>query len=117
MTGFPPKVRAVIVARSQGRCEANTTRCQGVATQIHHRCPRRLGGSSVGWVNKPSNGLHVCFGCHAFIESHRAAAVVHGWLVSQYTSGTAADVPVLYRFRSAFLDDAGGVTYQLQEAS
>lgn len=80
MTGFPKPVRDIIHRRSQGVCE----RCGAApAVQVHHRRPRAAGGSKRADTNQAANGLHVCPGCHCAIESDRAEALEHGWIVRQ----------------------------------
>lgn len=89
------EVRPVIVARSQGRCEApgfverwvrsgrcdgldsalvdealvafiaRREECAGVARHIHHRKYRTRLGT-----NHPDNLLHLCGGCHDFIHKN-----------------------------------------------
>ncbi|WP_433568107.1 hypothetical protein ACQP1O_42905 (plasmid) [Nocardia sp. CA-151230] len=106
--GFPASARRLIAARSGGICEIAD--CPEAAVHMHHRRPRGLGGTSVPWVNRAANGLHICLEHHAFIESHRTLALVQGWLISQHmVEKQAADVPVLRRGRSVLLSDDGGV--------
>ena len=54
---------------------------------IHHRCPRRMGGSSDVEINVPSNLVTLCgtgtTGCHGWIESHREQATEQGWLLAR----------------------------------
>jgi hypothetical protein len=77
--------------RAGGVCE----RCghvlrgpRGLAWSVHHRRPRGMGGSHRAHTTCACNLVLVCgsgvTGCHGWIESHRKAAKVHGWLVSQY---------------------------------
>lgn len=78
-TGFTTRVRELIKARSLGRCET----C-GVAKrdmQIHHRRPRRLGGSRLTATNEAANGLHLCGNCHQGIESDRELSYAHGLIL------------------------------------
>jgi hypothetical protein len=52
---------------------------------LHHRLPRGMGGSSHPDRHSSSNLMAVCgtgtTGCHGVIESYRAQAYEHGWLV------------------------------------
>ncbi|MFE7799056.1 hypothetical protein [Nocardia sp. NPDC057440] len=105
--GFPEPVKHIIRARSGGICELDSC---GVAQVIHHRRPRGVGGTSLGWVNHAANALHLADACHLRIELHRTEAYCNGWLVSQLGDKQSADVPVLYRGRWVLLDDRGGIT-------
>jgi hypothetical protein len=74
----------VVIARAGGNCE----RCGEPAFggfSIHHRSPRRMGGTSNVTVNLPSNLLLLCgtgiTGCHGEVESQRAQSLRAGWLV------------------------------------
>lgn len=55
--------------------------CNGRGTQIHHRLPRKMGGSSHHYINEPANLLLVCGDCHRDIESSRHKAMGRGLLV------------------------------------
>lgn len=83
-TGPTPAVRALVVERAGGACEL----CReplGDVWSLHHRLPRRMGGTRRGWINSPSNLLAVCgtgtTGCHGYIEIHRVEALGCGWLL------------------------------------
>lgn len=92
MSGEPPFVwdevatRAAVKGRSGEVCEAC---CRQRATDMHHRIPRSLGG---GW--HPANILHVCRGCHDWLEEgkHRAEARGRGLLLR--SADDPAKVPV-----------------------
>ncbi|MEV0357151.1 hypothetical protein AB0H71_13925 [Nocardia sp. NPDC050697] len=103
--GFSPEVKAIVTARSKGRCELLA--CTRTATEFHHRAPRGLGGTSLAWVNAASNGLHICQAHHSHIESHRVQAYANGWLVRRNGSRTSADVPVLLPEGWVLLTDHG----------
>lgn len=108
MTGFSANVRAVVEGRSGGMCEV----CgEGRVTEIHHRRPRGMGGSSSGDTNKPSNALALCNACHRMIESNRAVAMLLGWLMPQRTRNGASPSGrrVMYRGAWVFLADDGNV--------
>lgn len=111
-TGFPKGARNLIDGRSGGQCEVQTEGCTVIATQRHHRRCRGSGGTRLTWVNRAGNGLHVCLACHAHIESYRTEAMSNGWLVSMNRTQKSSEIPVQYRGRAAFLDDAGDVHYQ-----
>lgn len=105
--GFPAKVKAIVEARSGGACELD--KC-GKAEVYHHRRPRGLGGTSLPWVNRPANALHLADACHVErVEAQRHLSYVNGWLVSMLGSAISADVPVLYRGQWVLLRDDGSV--------
>lgn len=108
-TGFPPKVRAIIEGRAEGRCEAMFSPvCNGRVEELHHRRPRGAGGTKAPAVNRAANALAVCQPCHQLIESQRAAARAAGFLVSLHETHPA-QIAVLYRnSRLVILDDFGG---------
>lgn len=110
MTGFPPKVRKIVVERSGGYCEGCAYHR---ADQIHHRRPRGMGGSSAADTNTASNALALCYGCHEGVESRRQAAEIYGWLVPQGFS--PRDRPVLRRGDWVLLDDDGAVIPQIDD--
>ena len=70
------------------------------AYSIHHRQPRGMGGTDDPAANSPANLLLLCgtgtTGCHGLVETQRALAVEHGWLVPHSTD--PASVPVLLFF-------------------
>lgn len=51
--------------------------------QIHHRVPRRMGGSRDPRLGSAENGVLLCVGCHAWVESHREEARAQGLLASR----------------------------------
>src|SRR5512139_3902605 len=94
VTGFPNRVRDVIAEREGGRCaRCGTSILSG--GHMHHRRPRQRGGTKSSTTNGPANGLHLCPGCHDWIESNREAARRDGWLL--YQNQDPAQVPVAYR--------------------
>lgn len=102
MAGFPVEVRARLESRSAGRCEVCGV---GRVTEHHHRRPRGRGGTRCGAVGLASNGLAVCHACHRMIESHRAVALLLGWLVG--STASPPGVPVMYRGTWTVLNDDG----------
>lgn len=92
MTGFTPKVRALILQRDGGCVICGRTHG---ALQIHHRAPRGMGGSKAAWVNQPPNGITLCADHHRWVEANRAEAEAAGWIVRRGIT-LPADVPVLY---------------------
>lgn len=64
--------------------------------QIHHRVPRRMGGSRDPRLGSAENGVLLCVRCHAWVESHREEARAEGLLASRFgdvfeSSGTEGD--------------------------
>lgn len=76
---FTPQVRAAILDATLGRCAG----CSRPVDEVHHRCPRRAGGTSNRDVGEPFNGLGLCRTHHAWAESHRAHAARLGWLTGR----------------------------------
>jgi 5-methylcytosine-specific restriction protein A len=105
MSGFPLKVRAVIIERAAGRCEVCGEAKPGM--QVHHRRPRGMGGSKRDCTNLASNGLYCCPDDHAWIESHREWAYAQGLLLRQGQKPTAW--PVQLHRGLVLLSDSGGV--------
>lgn len=104
---FSAVVRARIMARSGGFCEARIPGCWDEAAQLHHRRPRGAGGSRDPLTGGAANGYALCLPCHDHIERNRAEARENGWLVRQGTDPAA--VPV-FRYRMwVLLDDEGGI--------
>jgi len=58
---------------------------RGIGWSIHHRRPRRAGGDKRPDTNLASNLVavhgHGTADCHGRIESRRAEAISHGWLL------------------------------------
>lgn len=92
-TGFPDEVKALVLMRSDGRCEACGERTGDL--QYHHRRARGMGSTRRPDTNTASNCLLVCLLDHAEIESHRAISYDRGHLVRSMQSPIA--IPVLYR--------------------
>lgn len=79
-----------VLARDGWACAINACAIsgpRGIGWAIHHRRPRRMGGSSLSDTNLASNLLTVCTPCHELVESRRAEALERGWLLH------AGDVP------------------------
>ena len=75
---FTPGVRAAILQAHPG-CVG----CGQPVTDVHHRAPRRAGGTRRGEVGAPYNGLGLDRGCHRWAESHRTQAGLLGWLLHE----------------------------------
>lgn len=76
-----PQTRALVLQRAAYHCE----RCwRPIAREmsLHHRRPRRMGGSKRPDTNQPQNLLVLCgsgtTGCHGWIESHRTQGYEDG---------------------------------------
>lgn len=78
-TGFSERTRKIIMKRDFHRCLVCGIRKQDM--QIHHRCPRRMGGTLDPWVNSPANGVLLCAGCHQGIELDRTLGYAQGLLL------------------------------------
>lgn len=97
-SAFSVAVRNAIIRRTGGRCD----RC-GFKVSVghfHHRKPRRMGGSVDPSLGMASNGLLLHPKCHDFIESHRKAATMMGFLLNSVAD--PAKVPV-YTWRGWML--------------
>lgn len=81
---------------------------------IQHRRPRRMGGDPRPDTNSPANLVIVhgsgTTGCHGHIETHRAEAVHHGFVL--HAADDPADRPILLdgESRWAYLTELGEVS-------
>ncbi|WP_072689335.1 HNH endonuclease [Rhodococcus marinonascens] len=105
-TGFPAKVRNLIDNRADGACEVCGRAFWDV---IHHRRPRRSGGSRKESTNRASNGIGVCSRCHDVIESRREDSTRDGLLISQFDHRKPAEIGAELRYGRVLLDDFGGI--------
>lgn len=68
-------------------CGTPITGERGVNWSVHHREPRGMGGTTSGYVGRPSNGVLLhgtgTDGCHGYIEQNRDEADDKGFLVSR----------------------------------
>lgn len=107
-TGPTAEVVDLVLERAQYGCELDGAQIgdrRGVDYHVHHRRPRRMGGSQLPDTNAPQNLLILCPDCHETVESERTAAYGGGWLVRQNADPTR--VPVLILARSVFLTSDG----------
>lgn len=89
---------------------------RGVDHHVHHRRPRRAGGSRRPDTNCPANLLLLCPSCHEVIEVQRSAAYAGGWLVG--ASQGPARVPVLIgAVRLVYLSNDGRYVDSLPDAA
>lgn len=85
-TGPTPDVVAEVIARAGHRCE----RCGDAdgPFAVHHRKPRRAGGTSDPAINDPVNLALLCDfdadSCHRWTEDQPAEAYDTGWLVHSW---------------------------------
>lgn len=80
-------------------CEARTPACLAPdltkiprsKVSVHHRVPRKMGGTTDRNVNGLSRIMLICgtgtSGCHGWIESNRDEARGNGWLVPRLGTG------------------------------
>jgi hypothetical protein len=98
-TGPSDQTRQTVWARSGGYCERCGKAIGSLPMSVHHRKPRRMGGTSDPSVNTPANLAVLCgsgtTGCHGEIESHRTEAYAEGWLL--YAGQDPAEIPVRLR--------------------
>lgn len=98
-TGPTQEQKMVVLTRSRSMCERCGVTLYNRPSDIHHRHPRKMGGTKAEWINQPANLVHLCsddprtgyVGCHTFIERNREEAKDTGWLVSHREP---VDVPV-----------------------
>ena len=115
-TGPRRSVKDIVVERSTGLCEIQMPRvCTLVASDIHHRCGRGMGGTKRPDINQPFALLHVCRGCHHAVTDtagNRAAYEDAGWIVPRGAEEIMIErlkEPVLYRGRWVLLTNDGGI--------
>jgi hypothetical protein len=101
---FTAEVHATVNERSEGWCEV----C-GVERvyDVHHRHPRKSGGTKRYWIGLASNALGVCRMDHNLIEARRKLAMMFGWLVPE--GHDPESQPVLYRGEWKRLGSDGSV--------
>lgn len=107
-TGPPDEVVDLVLERAGYSCELDGAAVgdrRGVDHHIHHRRPRRMGGSQLPDTNGPQNLLLLCPPCHEMVESERTAAYRGGWLVRQ--NSDPARTPVLICGAAVFLAPDG----------
>ena len=75
---FSPSVNAAIRRAPLDLCVG----CARPVDEVHHRCPRRAGGTSNPAIAEPFNGIGLCRVCHNTAESQRDTACLLGWLLT-----------------------------------
>lgn len=115
-TGPSDEVVDLVYERAQWSCELDGAPVgdrRGRDHHIHHRRPRRMGGSQLDDTNAPQNLLLLCPSCHETVESERTAAYAGGWLVRQ--NADPARVPVLILAVERYLTADGKYADELPE--
>src|ERR1700744_1792352 len=70
--------KRLVVARDNGKC----LRCFGEATDVHHRRPRQMGGTSDEGIRVGlANLLSLCRPCHDWVHSHPIDSYATGFLL------------------------------------
>lgn len=95
-TGPSDEIVDLVLERAQYSCELDGAQVgdrRGTDYHVHHRRPRRMGGSQLPDTNLPQNLLILCADCHSQVESERSVGYEGGWLVRQQED--PALVPVL----------------------
>lgn len=95
-TGPVRGVVDLVLERAQHSCELCLVALgpvRGVDHHVHHRRPRRAGGSRAEDTNTAANLLLLCPSCHEVVEVQRAAAYEGGWLL--HAEQDPVVVPVL----------------------
>lgn len=102
MRNTPTKVRALVRARCDARCE----RCgQRKPLEMSHRIARGMGGTLLGQDNPALyNGL--CHDCHAWVEANPLLAHAGGWKVDREADVTKVPCHAFYGW--VLLDRDGG---------
>ncbi len=115
-TGPSDEVVDLVYERAGWSCEIDGAQVgdrRGVDHHIHHRRPRRMGGSQLDDTNAPQNLLLLCPPCHEMVESERTAAYAGGWLVRQQEDPLV--VPVLVLAAERYLTADGAYADSLPE--
>lgn len=101
-TGPSVEVVDLVLERAQYSCELDGAQIgdrRGVDYHVHHRRPRRMGGSQLPDTNQPQNLLILCARCHTDVESLRTVAYEGGWLVRQHEDPATVPVLILAQLR------------------
>lgn len=102
-TGPDLATRQLVIDRSNHMC----LRCGAPGQVIHHRRPRKRGGTRRSEINSPENLAFVCNACHDWIESRRTEAYASGWLVKEGVDGPE-EIPLTDNFGLMFFLTADG---------
>ena len=97
--------------RSEGVCEIQIPGlCTGVATDVHHRSGRGMGGTSRPEIDQAANLMHACRSCHDAVTNTRGRRAEYErarWIVRR--SADTLTKPVLRRGVWVLLDNKGAV--------
>jgi 5-methylcytosine-specific restriction protein A len=83
-TNISPDVRQIVQARARMKCERCGKNLTWGGGQVHHRRPRRMGGSRDPITNTPANLMFLCLDCHEWIERNREESIRRGWIVPSW---------------------------------
>ena len=78
MSAIPAGNRRTVLTRSEGLCERCAAWLANTPADIHHRRPRRMGGTTNPEIHQPANLVVVCRTCHRWIEENRQLALEQG---------------------------------------
>lgn len=105
-TGPDQQTAQLVTARNLGMC----LRCDDKpGSQIHHRTPRGMGGTSDPAINQPPNLVWICLDCHQQIESYRSRAYNDGWLVRRGADPSVTPLVTLRRDVIVLMPDGSAV--------
>ena len=109
--------------RAGGRCEISGVPLSGersVGWHVHHRRPRRMGGSRLDDTNSIENVMLLSPEAHEYVERNRTEAYERGWLVRQQDIPAAVPVIVMVDGRPALVlltEDAAYADVEMPEAA
>jgi len=109
-TGPAADVIEAVYERAQHSCELCTAAVgpqRGMDHHLHHRRPRRAGGSKRPDTNLPSNLLLLCPTCHEVVESRRLAGYENGWILRSEAKPAEVPVTIWKGTRQVYLTDDG----------
>ncbi len=108
-TGPDPDTVELVLKRAGYSCESCDDGLYGKRGQgwhVHHRRPRKMGGTRWDGINLPSNLLVLCAFCHADVESRRQHALDVGRLLLSFEDPPMVRVLVAQHW--VYLTDDGG---------
>ena len=105
-TGPTQAQRDAVLLRARNHCERCTQSVVDRPADIHHRCPRGMGGSGNPRINDVHLLVLLCRGCHEWVEKNRGQAKEGGWLLSYWLMASA---------QMLILTDTTGAKFRLIE--
>lgn len=106
---LPQATVSLVKVRAGYRCERCGTD-KAYRWSLHHRKPRKMGGTKDPGIHSAANLLYLCGsgteGCHGWVEQHRTEAREAGLLL--YPIDAPEEVPVRLIHGYVLLDDGGG---------